>query len=295
MAMSPRLLRPRQTIHPETASWASRVVANGASVSGATLSAVDKFVKACYANNIRDRFYRLNLFAGGGGATDPTRLNAALVPLFRGPSQSGTQYGHTTDTNSGGLFVTTDYVERGTGGGLQGSRTSLKRLNTGVLGSTLSGHNFHCSSYEIVGSDTSFDNSLGCWTSTGGQGFYFGTQGASSSYGIEYPGNNQTYTPASVTGHFMAVQTGSKTGAIYRNGSVGVTSYFGATDTTNDWSGLTWDITVFAGQKNAAGTYGEYSSARLGAYSFGIAMNATQASAFYAAMQTFQTALTRNV
>ena len=33
MAMSPRLLRPRQAIHPEAAAWAARVVANGGTVA----------------------------------------------------------------------------------------------------------------------------------------------------------------------------------------------------------------------------------------------------------------------
>ena len=83
MSMSPRLLRPRQTLHPEAASWASRVVANGGTVSG-TISAVDKFCKAIASAGIRDRFSRMGIFAG-------SNLNAALVPLYRGPSLGGTQ------------------------------------------------------------------------------------------------------------------------------------------------------------------------------------------------------------
>ena len=122
MSMSPRLLRPRQTLHPEAASWASRVVANGGTVSGTTLSAVDKFCKAIASAGIRDRFYRLGIFAG-------SNLNAALVPLYRGPSLGGTQYGGTTDTNVGGLFVSGNYNETT---GLSTTAGGGQYLNTGL-------------------------------------------------------------------------------------------------------------------------------------------------------------------
>ena len=103
MPMSPRLLRPRQTLHPEAASWASRVVANGGTVSGTTLSAVDKFCKAIASAGIRDRFYRLNLFCGTG-------LNACLTPLYRAASLGDTQLGNATDTNQG-PFAAGAYTE----------------------------------------------------------------------------------------------------------------------------------------------------------------------------------------
>lgn len=139
MSMSPRLMRPRQTLHPEAASWASRVVANGGTVSGTTLSAVDKFCKAIASAGIRDRFYRLNLFCGTG-------LNAALVPLYRGPSLGGTQYGNATDTNLGSpSFLPTDYSESN---GLQamtaaqaaGATAATKHLNCGAVFAGLASH-----------------------------------------------------------------------------------------------------------------------------------------------------------
>lgn len=126
MGMSPKLLRPRQTLHPEAAAWKTAVVANGGSVSGTTLSAVDKFCKAIASSGIRDRFYRLNLFCGTG-------LNACLVPLYRGPSPGGTQYGNSIDTNVG-PFVSGDYSESG---GLNASLNSTKYLDTGLSTSAL--------------------------------------------------------------------------------------------------------------------------------------------------------------
>jgi len=126
MPMSPRLLRPRQTIHPEAADWANRVRNAGGSVSGTTLGAVDRFVKAIHAAGIRDRFFRLNLFAGNSDAS----LNAVRTPLFRGQSLAGTQYGNAIDTNVN--FVQGDYAESV---GLNANGTpgnSSKYIDTGL-------------------------------------------------------------------------------------------------------------------------------------------------------------------
>ena len=67
-------------IHPEAADWSTRVVAQGASVSTATLANVSRLCYAIDAAGIRDRFLRLNVFSGTG-------LNAAITPLFRGQAR----------------------------------------------------------------------------------------------------------------------------------------------------------------------------------------------------------------
>ena len=67
-------------IHPEAADWSARVVAQGASVSTATLANVSRLCYAIDAAGIRDRFLRLNVFSGTG-------LNAAITPLFRGQAR----------------------------------------------------------------------------------------------------------------------------------------------------------------------------------------------------------------
>ena len=122
MPMSPRLLRPRASgVHPDAASWRTRVVANGGSVSSSTFRAVDVFCRSIESAGLRDRFYRLNLFAGTG-------LSAALVPLYRGPSLGGTQYGNSTDTNAG-PFVSGDYGESV---GLTPTVGGAKHLDTGL-------------------------------------------------------------------------------------------------------------------------------------------------------------------
>lgn len=278
MSMSPRLLRPRQTTHPEAASWASRVVANGGSVSGSTLSAVDKFVKACYANNIRDRFFRLNLFAGS--------FQGAFVPLFRGPSLGGTQYGGTTDTNVG-PFVTADYAETGASGGLWyggvGANTS-KYLNTGVAGSSLFAGDRHVAAYEIANASTDYSPSvisgtavasmhaIGTWTSP--------TQ-------IRYRTHNTVGGAAVATaapGFWLGSDTSTTASVLYRNGASAAT-------TSGQSAGGSGATNYFILGSPGA----ELSEARLGAYSIGLSMTGPQAASYYTAMQAFQTALQRNV
>jgi hypothetical protein len=83
---------PEQFFHPEAQVWRARVLANGGTFKASTLAAVSRFCFAIDAAGIRDRFYRLNLFCGDN-------LQACLVPLYRGPTSGGTQYGTPTDIN----------------------------------------------------------------------------------------------------------------------------------------------------------------------------------------------------
>lgn len=278
MPMSPRLLRPAQSVHPDAADWARRVASNGASVSPATLRAVSAFCKSITANNLRYLFYRLNLFCGTG-------LNAALVPLYRGPSLGGTQYGNTTDTNVG-PFVSGDYAETGASGGLWyggvGANTS-KYLNTGVAGSSLFAGDRHVAAYEIANASTDYSPSvisgtavasmhaIGTWTSP--------TQ-------IRYRTHNTVGGAAVATaapGFWLGSDTSTTASVLYRNGASAAT-------TSGQSAGGSGATNYFILGSPGA----EFSEARLGAYSIGLSMTGPQAASYYTAMQAFQTALVRN-
>ncbi|NBW85456.1 MAG: hypothetical protein EBR23_01145 [Planctomycetia bacterium] len=82
--------------------WVSRVSTAGGSVSTATRAAVTRFCVAITAAGLRSKIWRANAFCGSS-------LTAALVPIYRGPSRTGTQYGNTTDTNNN--FVSGSYTE----------------------------------------------------------------------------------------------------------------------------------------------------------------------------------------
>jgi hypothetical protein len=265
--------------------WASRVTTNGGSVSADTMTAVYQFCLAIAAAGIRDRFVRLNLFAGTG-------LASCLVPLYRGRTRTGTQLGNTTDTNSN--FVTGDYVETGSTGGLAGLRTASKRLDTGVPCNTFGGFNFHASAYEIVGSDTTYDSSLGAWNTAANAGFYIGTSDAVTKYEASVVNNGMQATQTAIAGHYIFTQSGNRVGILWGSGATLTTSYAGGANLISDWSSVTWSIAAFAIQQ-ASGSFAQYSSARLGGYSFGLSLTASQVAAFYAAMQAFQTSMGRNV
>ena len=275
MPMNNRLMRPLASgFHPEAAAWRSAVIANGGSASTSTVRAVSNFCNAIDAAGVRDRFYRLNLFCGTG-------LNACLVPLYRGPSLSGTQYGNATDTNVG-PFSSGDYVETGAGGGLQGNGSS-KRLDTGVSGSELSPGNRHLSAYEIVnatsnyspavlsGSATATMHGLGPWT-----------EAISICYRT-FNAIGGNITAAKNPGYWLGNDTSTTASVLYRNGS----SVASATGQNAGASGNN--------QYSILGGSGEFSEARIGGYTIGVSITAEQVLSLYNAMQVFQTALGRNV
>jgi hypothetical protein len=262
------------------------VVANGGSVSASTMRAVSKFCADIDAAGIRDRFYRLNLFAGTG-------LNACLVPLYRGQSRTGTQYGNTTDTNTN--FVSGDYVETGASGGLAGN-ASNKRLNTGLAGSTAEFDNIHLSAYEISASTNVFRVSIGMRTNFGAPGFLLLVPGSTSNYQWSVPASGIEVTQNPPTGHWIGVQTANRTGNLYRNGSSVSTTYFGGANSNTSFSTLAHDLAVFCvNDGGSPNVHRDFSNTRLGGYSVGPSITGTQAASFYTAMQALQTSLTRNV
>lgn len=289
MPMNPRLLRPRQTIHPEAADWANRVRANGGSVSGSTLNAVSRFCRSIAAAGIRDRFYRLNLFCGTG-------LSACLVPLYRGPSLGGTQFGNTTDTNSN--FVSGDYAENA---GLSRLVAEAKRIDTGLATSTLpstviaSGHLavWHGPLTATYDSDPML---LGAHNGvTDRVSLQLSFRSATNGNDIARWGRVTTATESSGTigltkpSAFLLGQRTSATNLeLWRDGAIVGTN---STSTTGI-AGITHGIMVF-GFNNTGTPAGELNALLLRGYSIGDDMTSTQVLAFRAAWSAFNTALGR--
>jgi hypothetical protein len=288
--MSPRLLRPRASgVHPEAAVWQNAVIANSGTVSGSTLSAVSKFCYAVDAAGIRDRFYRLNLFCGGN-------LNACLVPLYRGQSRTGTQFGNTTDTNAN--FVSGDYSETGASGGLV-SNGSTKSLATGFAPNNLTATSMHLSAYVVTANSSGgAATALGQFVGGGGAaelslrhreqvsvGNAFYAQFNDANSFVRGPTGNPT-------GHLVGTNTAQNDKRFYLNGSQS-----GTTATANSTLTLSAnEILVFAANEAVSGSSANFrSNARMAAYSIGAGLTASQASSYYTALQAFQTALSRNV
>lgn len=278
MGMNPRLLRPRASgLHPDADAWKAAVVANGGSVSGSTHKAVADFCKSIDSAGIRDRFYRMNLFAGTG-------LNACLVPLYRGQSLTGTQYGNTTDTNNG-PFVSGDYAETGATGGLKGNASS-KYLNTGVKASAL---------------PTAATGHLSVWgrDQTGTRAGWLVAFGAAyaSPFEIEYNNNDgNTFrgwgreviisTTAGSVKHLLVSRQSAMSQTHYNDGTLVNTETFSTTPTATSA-----DLCCFC--RNVNGTQEAFSNVRMNAYSIGLSMTAAQVASFYNALNTFLATLGR--
>jgi len=261
--------------------WVNRVYVNGGTVSTATANAANTFCNGIDAAGIRDRFYRLNLFCGGN-------LSSALVPLYRGPTPSGTQYGNATDTNAN--FVSGDYVETGASGGITGNGTT-KYLQTGFPGNTLAVGNRHLSAYESLRDTGSYKPMLGTQDDGGGTYFFTLTNGSPGTTVFASFGGQAASAGHTVGGQWIATDPTSLSLVLYKNGTARTTS-------SNTTSALpsAQGILVFAVNGTPGGLFvSGVRAGRLNSYSIGLGFSATQASDYYSAMQAFQTALARNV
>jgi len=280
--MSPRLLRPRQTIHPEAADWANRVRTNGGSVSGTTLSAVDRFVKAIHAAGIRDRFYRVNLFCGNSDGS----LAAVRTPLFRGQSLGGTQYGSATDTNFN--FGPGDYAEAA---GLLSNGTS-KYLSTTVSPDSLGvPQTLHFSVYKAAGAWAATQEVIGTRDAEDFYQLQLRIDVATSANGFLGPTtiSGVLNAPMTTGAALVTLSRASSTSLVmYSNGtSVGVGSLASATlgACANNWF-------VFA--RNVSGSAGFGTVMPLFGYSIGLGLTGPEVTEFANASRAFHLALGRS-
>jgi hypothetical protein len=259
--------------------WVNRVYANGGTVSASTAAAVNTFCDAIDAAGIRSLMYRANLFCGTG-------LNACLVPLYRGPSLGGTQYGGTTDTNVG-PFVSGDYAE--TTGLAAGSgkylRTGLTQANVGVAS--------HLAFYDCVKATNAYANRIG--SRGAGDTHEHAITNLDVATSMDYASSATAGTGrARTTGYtqagafWLGVNPSATSAILYRNGVSAATSTPSARTAQN--------LEYWAFALNNNGTLdSNQTTGRSGGYSIGTAMDATQVAAYYTAMQAFQAALGRNV
>jgi hypothetical protein len=283
--MSPRLLRPIASgFHPEAQIWRNAVIANGGTVSGSTLNAVSKFCRSIDAAGIRDRFYRLNLFAGDG-------LTACLVPLYRGPSSAGTQHGNATDTNVG-PFVTEDYAQTT---GLQGNG-STKWLDTGLtpdgLDTLATGH---VSARFSDGAPTSGGVSvIGAAVASGQRYMLITISPAGTPQTRGFWGGTIATDRAELahvaSNHCLVSRAADTDLTLYRNGTDA--SAF-TTSITPSASAAPFGVFAILGTAAARNTSFNVYAGRVTAYSIGRVVTSSQAAAFNTALTDFNTAISR--
>jgi hypothetical protein len=287
MPMNARLLRPIASgVNRDALDWRDRVVANSGTVSTSTFRAVSTFCNEIDRAGIRDRFYRLNLFCGTG-------LNACLVPLYRGPSRTGTQYGNTTDTNQN--FVSGDYSESG---GLTSASASTKTLFTGVEPMASGGPLFNFGHYfahvialpasrqDVMGvrKDTSPNNQH--WMQLDNTGQMWGGWCQTNRWNASASGVSAGKTI------IMQAAQAANASEVYASGSLTLTAAIGtSTGTASEGAN------IFSGRTNFGSgfTNAGYSTMQMGAYSIGLDFTASQALAYHTAYAAFATALSRTI
>jgi hypothetical protein len=290
MPMNSRLLRPIASgVHPEAAAWRTAVIANGGGTpSASTMRAVSKLCADIQINGLRSKIRRLNPMAGGN-------LNAALVPLYKSTSATGSLIGNATDTNNN--FVSGDYSESS---GLVGNANN-KTLMTGVA------QNYSAAKHLAVFAHTRetgsyFRTLIGCADSV--------TPGVGQVGGcfIEARSPAGTPLPAFVSSPNDAFQQVLATGTSFNNGDflIGTTTGSGAnngriivngtvqaTATGRDSSFSAATVAVFAMFRQSDSTYQNPSAARLGGYSIGDNLTDTEAATYSTIWDTFLKALGR--
>ena len=278
-----------QVANADAQDWVNRVYANGGTVSSSTASAVNTLCESITSAGIRDRFIRMGIFAG-------SNLAAALVPLYRGQAFGGTTYGNATDTNFN--FVSGDYAETGSSGGLTGTGNNgvgvgnTKHLRTGLQQSALATSNLHLSAFVfgLNGTGPTQSGFVGIRETATPQNRWW----------LEYRGGINTELGGNGLGFgAIAVQTGNKLISCSRESNTLLRAYVdgaqhGADITTDISSSLAnraRDWYVFA--NNLDGGPNSYSPFRMGMYSIGLPMTGSQMSAFHAAVSAFNSAMNR--
>jgi hypothetical protein len=262
-------------IHPEVADWLARVRAAGSDASATTLRAMSDFCLSIDAAGIRDRFVRLNLFAGND-------LTAAITPLYRGTTE-GALVGNAIDENTN--FIGTDYVEFGLTGGIVGNGVN-KRLNTGVATSDLT------TSRHASVRITTYDNTGFRWT--------LASEGAANvnSFGLISRSDSIRYynTATNQIGSLTTLLAGP---GVFFGSSIGdnhtITSdgaTFGDYSTAASAANA---LAIYVLASNQNGTATGFTLCRVGGYTLGLSMTNAQVAMLYAAWNKFTAALGRPV
>lgn len=257
---------------------------NNVKISATTAKALSDFCNSIESANLRNKFYRLNLFCG------PT-LGTALVPLYKGPSFSGTQFGNFFETSFN--FTDSSYSELG----LLGNGTS-SYLDPGILTSTMNSlyPNIH---FAVYGNNSPTANKSFILTGSGSGGSNYALVGPWTTtqwvHHIAGEWNNGGIFENIVSRFGMKIisRTATNLVKLYSNGS-----YVDQSTTTVSSSPpaipATQTIKLFANQIQSSSP-SSFIDLRSCGYSMGAGMTDSEASAYYTIMQTFQTALGRQV
>jgi hypothetical protein len=278
IAIIPRLVSV-SAIDPDVTAWEQAVIAAGGSVSTGTRGAVNQFTRAAKAVGLWDKLYAADMCAGDG-------LTSAIVRL-KVPDGVSRSY---TNTN----FVSGDYTERGSGGGLVGN-TTTKHLDTGInpstLGYSVSSFGMWCYAREVIVGTGNTRVTMGVLTTGGTNITTLGwlSAGTAETGFVATADSTQgaVGSATSLTG-FLGIQTsGSRVEQFYQNGVA-----VGATGTA---AGAFHNGSIFKHAVNMSGTPTQWSPRRLSSSFITQGLSAGEVTALNSIVQAFETAMGRNV
>jgi hypothetical protein len=263
---------PFKRYNPETTDYRDRVIANGGTISEATLDAIEKFVQDCKNALIWDKFLEVAPFAGGN-------LSAAMVKLVYTAGVASV----ITNVN----FVSGDYTETGASGGLLGDGAT-KYLNTGFNAQTYLPDNAHLSFYLREDVSAAGNRSmLGALTAS--DQYWIGSLVPASQVNARL-GQTHTGTLAAAfnKGFYIGSRTASNLIKLYKNGATVASDSTSVTHTKPN-------LNIYAFGWNSLGTAAAYLPARGSFYSVGQALTDAESAVLNDAVQTLQRNLNRNI
>lgn len=263
---------PTRRYNPETIDYRNRVLANGGTISDASIDAIEKFVQDCKNALIWDRLLEVAPFAGGN-------LNAAMVKLIYPGGVSGV----ITNVN----FVSGDYSETGASGGLLGDGAT-KYLNTGFNAQTYLPDNAHMSFYLRDDVGAAGNRSM-VGTLSGTDQYWLGSLAPASSANARLGQTlTATLSAALTKGFYVSSRTAANLIKLYKNGAVA-----GSDATTVAHARP--NLSLYAFGWNASGAAGGYLPGRGAFYSVGHGLTDAETAELNTAVQALQRNLNRNV
>jgi hypothetical protein len=252
-------------------AWAAAVTAAGGTYSTTTLAAISAFCVSAKANGYWSKLTRINLLCGNN-------LTAARVPLKAGGGAS-------IDTNVS--FVSGDYSEST---GLTGNGAT-KHLRTGLTpNGTLTLNDTHLAVYNRAPNATGGQIGIGVDDAVS----FFQTYSPLSTGSFFSDQYNSSGAAGRISGAvtapyrlLVASRTASNSHVIYQDGASVASS-------ATSGGGLP-NLPFYVFATNGNGVAGQFTAMPLAAYSIGAGLTAGEVASFSADMQTFQTALGRNV
>jgi hypothetical protein len=263
---------PIKRYNPETLDFRDRIIANGGTISDASIDAIEKLVEDCKNALVWDKLLEVAPFAG-------TNLNAALVKLVYPAGVPGV----ITNVN----FVSGDYTETGANGGLLGDGAT-KYLNTGFNAQAYLPDNAHLSFY--LREDVSVAGNRGLLgTIQGVDQYWLGSLTPASQVNVRLGQTISATLAASMSkGFYIGTRTSFSQLRLYKNGALAATDGTAVVHARPN-------LNLYAFGWNAGGAAGGYVPGRGSFYSIGQALNATEAAAFSDAVQALQRNLNRDV